>query len=139
VIVIDTSVIYALLDRRDRLHEQAASWYQRVEEDITTTPMVLAEVDHLAMTRAGVKAARAFREDVRAGVYAVDWWPEAAELTAEIADRYRDAALGMTDASLVALAARAGTTRLASFDERHFRAVRPLAGGPEFVLLPSDS
>jgi predicted nucleic acid-binding protein len=139
MIVIDTSVIYALLDRRDRLHEQAAAWYRGVDEDVATTPMVLAEVDHLAMTRAGAEAADAFRRDVRAGAYAIEWWAEAAELSAEIADRYRDAALGMTDASLVALAARIGTTRVATFDERHFRAVRPLSDGTAFVLLPADS
>jgi predicted nucleic acid-binding protein len=139
VIVIDASVIYALLDRRDRLHEQAASWYRGVDEDLATTPMVVAEVDHLAMTRAGARAARAFRQDVRAGAYAIEWWPEAAELAAEVADRYQDAALGMTDASLVALASRVETTRLATFDERHFRAVRPLSGATAFVLLPSDS
>jgi predicted nucleic acid-binding protein len=139
VIVVDTSVIYALLDRRDRLHRQAASWYRGVDEDVATTPLVLAEVDHLAMTRAGAKASRAFRQDVRAGAYVIEWWPEAADVSAKIAERYRDAALGLTDASLVALAARIGTTRLASFDERHFRAVRPLSGAAAFVLLPADA
>lgn len=139
MIVIDTSVIYALLDRRDRLHARAASWYRDIDEDVATTPMVLAEADHLAMTRAGAKAAEALRRDVRAGAYAIEWWPEAAEQSAEIADRYRDAVLRMTDASLVALAARVGTTRLATFDERHFRAVRPLSGGVAFAILPADS
>jgi predicted nucleic acid-binding protein len=139
VIVIDTSVIYALLDRRDGMHPEAASWYGGIDEEVATTPMVLAEADHLAMTRAGPNAARAFRQDVRAGAYIIEWWPEAAELSAEIAERYEDATLGMTDASLVALAARLGTIRLATFDERHFRAVRPLAGGSAFVLLPVDT
>jgi uncharacterized protein len=139
VIVIDTSVIYALLDRRDRLHRQAASWYRGVDEDVATTPLVLAEVDHLAMTRAGARATRAFRRDVRAGAYAVEWWAEAADLSAEIADRYHDAELGMTEASLVALAERIGTTRVATFDERHFRAVRPLSGGDAFIVLPVDA
>jgi hypothetical protein len=45
----------------------------------------------------------------------------------------------MTDASLVALAARVDTTRVATFDERHFRAVHPLSGGDAFVVLPVDS
>jgi predicted nucleic acid-binding protein len=139
VIVIDTSVIYALLDGRDGLHRRAASWYRGVDEDVATTPLVLAEVDHLAMTRAGAKATRAFRSDVRAGAYAVEWWDDAADQSATIADRYQDAELGMTDASLVALAERIGTTRVATFDERHFRAVRPLSGVDAFVLLPIDS
>ena len=43
------------------------------------------------------------------------------------------------DASLVALAARLGTTSIATFDERHFRAMQPLTGEPAFTLLPVDA
>ena len=52
MIVIDTSVIYALLDRRDRLHRRAAAWYDEVDDEIATTPMILAEADLLAVARA---------------------------------------------------------------------------------------
>jgi predicted nucleic acid-binding protein len=37
-----------------------------------------------------------------------------------IIDRYRDLQLGLTDASLVVIAARYQTTRLLTLDERHF-------------------
>ena len=40
--------------------------------------------------------------------------------------------------ALVALAERVGTTSIATHDERHFRAVSPLAGGDAFRLLPRD-
>jgi predicted nucleic acid-binding protein len=43
------------------------------------------------------------------------------------------------DASLVALAARVGSIAIATLDERHFRAVAPLASGPAFRLLPLDA
>ena len=46
--------------------------------------------------------------------------------------------IGVTDASLVVLAARYRTTRLLTFDERHFRAIKPLHG-EAFTLLPADS
>lgn len=52
--------------------------------------------------------------------------------------RYRDLELGLADASLVVLAGRHRTTRIATFDERAFRAVAPLSGGA-FTLLPADS
>lgn len=45
----------------------------------------------------------------------------------------------MTDASLIALAARIETTQIATFDERHFRAMTPLHGGRHFTLLPKDA
>jgi hypothetical protein len=31
------------------------------------------------------------------------------------------------------------TIEIATFDERHFRAIRPLAGGDAFRLLPLDT
>ena len=61
--------------------------------------------------------------------------PEAAEL----ADRYTDLGIGLTDASLVVLAARVGSADVATFDERHFRAVRPLGVADAFRLLPLDT
>jgi len=135
VIVVDTSFVYALLDRRDSRHDEAVAWYRQIDEEMATTPLVLAEADHLAVSRAGVKAARAFRDDLRAGAYIVEWWPEAATQCAELAEQYEGLGIGLTDASLVVLADRLGTIRLATFDERHFRAVRPLGGG-SFAILP---
>jgi predicted nucleic acid-binding protein len=44
----------------------------------------------------------------------------------------------LTDASHVVLAARIGSTETATFDERHFRAIRPLGGAEAFRLLPVD-
>jgi hypothetical protein len=56
-----------------------------------------------------------------------------------LADRYADLGIGLTDASLVVLAARVGSEDVATFDERHFRVVRPLAGAEAFRLLPLDA
>jgi uncharacterized protein len=139
MIILDTSVIYALLDAADRRHREALDWYREMDDELLTTPLVLAEADHLAATRGGPRALRAFRADVLAGAYLVEWWSTAAREAAELANHYADLAIGLTDASLVALAARVTSIDLATFDERHFRAVRPLAGGPAFRLLPSDA
>jgi len=51
--------------------------------------------------------------------------------------RYVDLGLGLADCALVALAERHRTTRILSFDERHFRAVTPLEG-EAFTILPAD-
>lgn len=139
MIVIDTSVIYALLDAADRRHREALAWYRRLDDDLVTTPLVLAEVDHLAATRLGQRALRALRADIRAGAYAVEWWAGAAAEVAGVAERHADFGIGLTDASLLALAARIPTTAIATFDERHFRALRPLRGGSALRLLPADA
>jgi predicted nucleic acid-binding protein len=138
LIVLDTSVAYALLDGVDRRHHEAAQWYDDVDDDLVTTPLMLAELNHLAVTRAGPAAARAFRHDLVIGAYAVEWWEDAAAQAAEVAETYSDLGLGLTDASLVVLSERMGTTDIATFDERHFRTVRP-SRGAAFRLLPIDA
>lgn len=88
--------------------------------------------------RLGAEAARILADDVAAGAYTL------AGLTAgDVADcvgldrTYGDLGIGLTDASLVVLAARAPTRLLLTLDERQFRAVRPLSGG-SFRPLPAD-
>ena len=91
------------------------------------------------MTRGGPAAGEALREDLVAGAYLLEWWPGAITAIAAVAERYADHRLGLTDASLVSLAERFAITSIATLDERHFRAIRPLAGGDAFRLLPADS
>jgi uncharacterized protein len=140
VIVADTSFLYALLDRRDACHAAAAEWYASADDDVATTPLVLAEIDHLARTRAGSAAVGAFRADVRGGAYLVEWWPTAAREAAAVAERYADAGVSLTDGSLVGLADRLAISRIATFDDRHFRVLRPLQrGAASFTLVPLDA
>lgn len=138
MIVADTSVIYALLDRADSWHERIASWYREHLPDFATTPLVLAEMEHLALACAGRSATEAWRRDVTEGAYAVEWWDDAARESVEIAERYAEIGVDMTDASLAALAERLGTADIATLDERHFRSMRS-PGGEPFRLLPLDA
>ncbi|HSR84792.1 MAG TPA: VapC toxin family PIN domain ribonuclease [Streptosporangiaceae bacterium] len=103
------------------------------------SPFVLAELDYLIHTRAGVRDELKVLADVTNGVYSL------AELdrfdiaeAAAVVERYRGMKIGLTDASLVILAAKHGTNRILTFDERHFRALRPLTSDA-FTLLPADS
>ena len=52
--------------------------------------------------------------------------------------RYDDLDAGLADLSAIVVAERYGTRRLLTFDEGHFRALRPLRGG-HFTLLPADT
>ena len=106
---------------------------------LLVSPLVLAELDHLVRARLGTDAARLLADDIAMGAY------QLAPLTAEDVaacvrlDRtYAGLGIGLTDASLVVLAARARTRALFTLDERHFRAVRPLTRGA-FQLLPADA
>jgi predicted nucleic acid-binding protein len=139
VIVVDTSVIIAYMNSADAHHAEVGAWLDGEADDLVTTPMILAEADHLASAYGGDATARALRADVTAGAYLIEWWREALGVVIRIAERYADSGLGLADASLVALAGRLETVSIATLDERHFRAVRPLGGGSAFHLLPMDA
>ncbi len=137
-IVCDTSGLLALLDAADPAHDAAVRVVQHATGVLVVSPFVLAELDYVVRARLGPEAARRLGADVVAGAY------ELAKLTAadvavclDLDERYLDLGLGLTDASLVVLAGRYGTTELFSLDERHLRAVRPLVG-ESFRMLPAD-
>lgn len=137
--MIDTSVIVAYMNAADEHHASVSAWLDQVDDDLATTPVIVAEVDHLIAARGGPVASSALRRDLAAGAYLVEWWPGAIASAVQIAERYADNALGLADASLVALADRLDTIDIATLDERHFRALRPVSGGTAFRLLPSDA
>jgi predicted nucleic acid-binding protein len=139
VIIIDTSVIVAYMNATDDRHEAVSGWLADVNDDLATTPLIVAEVDHLVAARGGRAALNALRADLTAGAYLVEWWQGAIATAVRVAEQYADTELGLADASLVALAERHNTVDVATLDERHFRAVRPLAAGTAFRLLPSDA
>jgi hypothetical protein len=138
VIVVDSSAIIAALDASDRNHAAVREWLDSEQRDLVTTPLVVAEVDHLAGAHGGRRAQEAFREDLLSGAYLVEWWPGAVAASIPIAEMNADVGLGLTDASLVVLAERVETLDIATFDETHFRALRPTWGGSAFRLVPLD-
>jgi uncharacterized protein len=140
LIVLDTSVALAFMNRRDAAHACAREWMEGLDEELGTTPLIVAELDHLLTSYGGAAAARALRDDLDRGAYAVEWWPTAIHETIAAARRYESMELGLADASLLALAARYETRDIATLDERHFRALRPLSGKADaFTLLPADA
>jgi uncharacterized protein len=139
VIVVDTSVIVVYMNAADEHHEFVGEWLDDADDDLATTPLIVAEVDHLVGARGGPTAVSALRADLAAGAYLVEWWAGAISSVVSVAERYADTGLGLADASLVALAERLGTIDIATLDERHFRVVRPLTGGKAFRLLPADA
>jgi uncharacterized protein len=138
-IALDTSVVYAYMDRNDADHATVSSWIDEHDHELVTTPLTIAEMDHLLTRMGGSPAAAALRRDLGAGTYDVEWWPTAMAECVEVADRYQSMRLGLVDASLVVLAARLQTTLIATLDERHFRRLEPLTGEPVFTLLPADA
>ena len=129
----------AFLDRKDAHHELVYPWMCAQEGEFVTTPLVVAEIDHLVARKGGGNASNILYEDLAHDAYQVEWWPTALYETIAVARRYASMPLGLGDASLVTLAAYLQTTTIATLDERHFRALKPLWGGDAFTLLPADA
>jgi uncharacterized protein len=139
LIVLDTSAVLAFMDRGDANHEVVREWMLAQEAELATTPLVVAELDHLVLRQGGREAVRALREDLGNGAYLLEWWPTAIHETIALANPRETMSLTMTDASLLALATHLDTTWIATLDERHFRALKPPCGAEAFTLLPADA
>jgi predicted nucleic acid-binding protein len=134
-VVLDSGPVLAFFDAADPAHERTAEWVLRLDEDLVTTPLAVAELDRLVTERGGQPGRAALLRDLDVGAYTVRWWADGLAETLEIARRYEFAEL--TDASLVALAGRLRTNRIATFDQ-HFRDMTT-PRGEAFVLLPEDA
>jgi predicted nucleic acid-binding protein len=125
-LICDTGPLLAALDAADPDHERCARLLTTVDEDLVVPALVLAELDYWCARRLPHAAWLVFLEDVLAGVYRVEP-PSVADLARcrVLQTGYRDLSLGVVDASIVALAERFGERKVATLDQRHFRAVRP--------------
>ena len=134
-VVLDTNVVVALYDAADPDHRLIADWVTTLDEDLVATPMAVAEMDYLVHQRGGSDGRDALWLDLEAGAYIVRWWADA--LNETLRNVRRHPFVGLTDASLVALAGLLRTRRIATVDQ-HFRSLTTPAGEP-FVLLPDDA
>lgn len=138
MLLLDAGALYAQADRADLNHQATVDVLQAETGRLIVSALGLADADYLILIRLGVHVEIAFLEDLAGRTFHVECLTRAELRTAaSIIRQYRDLALGLADASLVVLAQRFRTSRLATFDYRAFRTVVPLHGG-RFQLLPVD-
>ena len=133
-VVIGADFVLALARRADPRHAEALSLLEVLDEDLVTSPLALADLDRAVAQATGVEGQRSAWRDFERGAYAVRWWADALKETLGIARAHPDTDL--TTASLVALAGRVNTRRVATFDERFRTLTTP--DGEAFVVLPAD-
>jgi len=125
-LICDTGPLLAALDAADPDHRRCARLLTNADEDLLVPALVLAELDYWCSRRLPPEAWLVFLGDVIAGVYRIEP-PTGADLARcrDLQVQYADLSLGVVDASVVALAERLGEPKVATLDQRHFRAVRP--------------
>jgi len=137
-LLIDTAPLVALADASEPRRNEILAAIQDEPGSLVIPAPTTAEIDYLLGQRLGDPARRAFLTDLAAGRFTVASLEREDYATITDLDaRYADLRLGLADCALIVLAHRHETTRLLTFDERHFPAVTPLSGG-SFTLLPAD-
>jgi uncharacterized protein len=136
VLVVDTGPLVATADRADKDHAACRALLEGDEGPLVTTAMVIAEAAYLIDRQLGPAAEASLYDSILGGELEVasldreDW-----QRIAELVTTYASLRLGGTDASVITLAERLGTTRIATLNHRHFRVVRPRHAAA-FELLP---
>lgn len=138
-LVLDAAPLVAVADRRDPLRPRIEALLRDEPGELVIAAPVTAEVDYLLGQRLGRAARLAFLEDLAAGRFTVACLETSDHaVVADLEKQYSDLDVGLADLSTVIVAGRYGTSRVVTFDERHFRALRTIDGG-RFSLLPMDA
>jgi predicted nucleic acid-binding protein len=132
VITLDTSGLFALMNRRDPAHQKVRKALLADPGPYLVPAGILGEISYLLERRYGIKALDAFLEDLESGTFRLDCGEGDLARVRALASRYADLPLGFADAAVIACAERNGGAVL-TLDRRDFGVV---AREGRIVLLP---
>ncbi|MCZ7417361.1 PIN domain-containing protein [Streptomyces sp. WMMC897] len=142
IVVADTSGLLAALDSG---HPENAAAGEAIMSAglLVMSPLLLAELDHVATRRLGRDAAASAVDDIRrwlrrGRVVMPSVTEEHLGTAQSVRARYRGLDLDLADAVNVAIAAEYDTDAVLTLDRRDFRTVRPLGRHKAFRVLPDD-
>uniref|UniRef100_A0AAU2A0G7 Ribonuclease VapC n=1 Tax=Streptomyces sp. NBC_00093 TaxID=2975649 RepID=A0AAU2A0G7_9ACTN len=144
IVIADTSGLLAALDSA---HPERAAANEAITAAglLVMSPLLLAELDHVATRELGREAALSAVDDIRrcmsrGRVVLPEITEDHLSAAQSVRARYRspDLDLDLAAAVNVALAADYDTDAILTLDGRDFRAVRPLSRHKAFRVLPDD-
>lgn len=135
VITLDTSGLYALLNRRDRSHAAALAALDGDPGPYLVPAATLGEVAYLVEDRLGIKVLDLLLADLESEAYTLDCGEADLGRARQLVQRYEDLSLGYVDAAVIACAERTGG-RVLTFDLRDFGVV---AAEGTITILPGPS
>jgi hypothetical protein len=136
-LVLDTGPILALLDADDPAHSSCVTLIEDMDETLVVVAPTLIEVDYWIRKRLAPEVWSIFVEDIAKGAYRLEHLTADDMIrVAELERAYSDLDLGMVDASVITVCEKLGEKKVATLDQRHFRAVRP-RHCDHLLLLPS--
>jgi predicted nucleic acid-binding protein len=138
VIIVDTGVLFSYFVSRDPDHTRASRVVEAWRGSLVVSPYVVAELDYFVLSRLGVRNEAMMLEELCEGEYEFPVMGQRDLMACQgVLAGYPDQRIGVTDASLVVLADRYRTARIATFDRRHFDVLRTMDGKP-FEIVPGD-
>lgn len=135
VITLDTSALYALLNRRDPAHVAAVQALSDDPGPYLVPAATLGEIAFLVEQRLGILVLDLLLADLESGAYALDCGEADLGRARQLVKRYEDLSLGYVDAAVIACAERSGG-RVLTFDLRDFGVV---AAEGTITILPGLS
>ena len=121
MITLDTSAIFALLNRQDPDHKRVKEAFMADPGPYLVPAGILAEIAYLAERRLGPETLVALLEDLESGALAMECDERDLPRIRELVIRYSDLPLGFADAAVIAVAERYGG-KVLSLDQ-HFHIV----------------
>jgi uncharacterized protein len=135
MITLDTSALYALLNRLDPAHASAVGVVDGDSGPYLVPAAILGEIAFLVEERLGIGVLDLFLADLESGAYELDCGGSDFARIRALVKRYADLSLGFADASVIACAERNGG-RVLTFDLRDFAVV---AGEGTITVLPGTA
>ena len=136
MVIVDTGVLYAMVDRDDRWHERVKAYLQTQPDIMIVPTTVLPEVCYLLNTYISQDAERSFVISLLQGEMKIEnLTTDDLRRTLNLLEKYADANIGLVDATVVAIAERLKVRRILTTDRRHFSLIRPRHYS-HFELLP---
>ena len=136
MITLDTSALYALLNRRDPGHVAALAALEHDGGPYLVPAATLGEIAFLVEERLGIRVLELLLDDLESGAYTLDCGDGDLPRAHELVTRYQDLALGYVDAAVIACAERTGG-RVMTFDLRDYAVVA--REGKITILPPSGA
>ena len=132
LITLDTSGLFALLNRGDEDHERVKAALFEDRGPYLVPAGILSEISYMVEDRLRIEALENFLLDLESGGFTMECGEEDFGRIRELVRRYADLPLGFADACVIACAERNGG-RVLTLDLRHFGVV---AGEGSISVLP---
>ncbi len=124
-ILVDTSCLFALLDKDDRHHKSTTKFVESTNETLLVPDVILPEISYLINKYLGVEVEVKLLSSIGRGELALETFSLAdLDRTIELISTYKDKKIGFVDAAILAMAERLNISKILTLDE-HFRFVRP--------------